>query len=82
MAYQEIGEKIKVLAMFKNGTVFPRVFDWNNRRHTVDKVNLSYQEREGGSVSYFFAIEANGLVAKIKYNDESLIWTVEEIWVN
>jgi hypothetical protein len=73
MSYQEIGERIKVLAVFKNGTVFPHIFDWNN---------LCYQEREGGSVSYFFAIEAKGLVAKLKYNDKSMIWTIEEVWVN
>lgn len=81
MSYQEIGEKIKVLAVFKNGTVFPHIFEWSGRRYKVDKVNLAYQEREGGSINYFFAIESKGLVAKIKYNDKSMIWALEEIWV-
>lgn len=89
MSYQEIGEKIKVLAIFKNGTVFPHIFEWSGRRYKIDKVNLAYQEREGGSINYYFAIESlsassrqeSSLVAKIKYNDKSMIWTLEEIWV-
>lgn len=80
MAYQEIGEQIKVLAVFKNGTVFPYAFDWHNRRHKINKVNLAYQEREGASINYFFAIESKGLVAKLKYNDRSMMWSLEEIW--
>lgn len=82
MSYQQINERIKVLAVFKNGTVFPYVFEWNSRRHKIDKVNLNYQEREGSSINYYFAIESKGLVAKIKYNDKSMIWGLEEIWVN
>jgi hypothetical protein len=81
MGYQEIGEKIKVLAVFKNGTIFPHIFEWNNRRHKVDKVNLSYQEREGQSINYYFAVESGGLVAKLKYNDKGMDWSIEEVWV-
>lgn len=80
MAYQEVGEKIKVMAIFKNGTVFPYIFEWGSRRHKINKVNLSYQEREGSSINYFFAIEAGGLVAKLKYNDKTMIWSLEEFW--
>ncbi len=81
MSYETIQEKVEVLASFRDGTIFPKVFKWRGKQRLVDKVNLSYQEREGGSVSYYFAIEANGLVAKLKYNDKSMIWSLEEIWV-
>lgn len=80
MAYQEIREQIKVLAVFKNGTVFPYVFEWNGQRRKIDKVNLSYQEREGASINYWFAVESAGLVAKIRYNNMSMTWSMEEIW--
>ena len=82
MAYQEVREKIKVLAVFKDGTVFPHIFEWGGKRREVDKVNMSYQEREGASINYYFAIESKGLVAKVKYNDKAMIWTMEEIWVD
>jgi hypothetical protein len=80
MAYADIKEKIKVMAIFKEGTIFPYVFGWGKKRYRVDKVNLAYQEREGSSINYFFAIEAKGLVAKLKYNNVSFVWTLEEIW--
>lgn len=81
MAYEIVSENIKVAAVFKNGTVFPYVFEWGKRRRKIDKVNLSYQEREGNSINYWFAIESDGLVAKLKYNNISLIWRLEEVWI-
>lgn len=82
MAYETVGEKIKVLAVFKNGTIFPYAFEWQNKRRKIDKVNLAYQEREGNSINYWFAVESGGLIAKLKYNNVSLVWVLEEIWVN
>ena len=82
MSYQEVGEKISVLVIMKNGTIFPHAFNYAGKKRKVNKVNLSYQEREGSSINYFFAIEAAGMIAKIKYNNVSLIWTLEEIWVD
>lgn len=81
MSYEVVGEKIEVLAFCKNGTIFPYIFRWKGKRRPVDKVNLSYQERDGASINYYFAIESQGLVAKLKYNDKSLIWEIEEVWV-
>jgi hypothetical protein len=80
MSYAEIGEKIKMLAIFNGGTIFPYAFDWGKRRYKIDKVNLAYQERDGSSINYFFAIEAAELVGKIKYNNLSFVWTLLEIW--
>lgn len=80
MGYTEVKEKIKVLAVFKDGAVFPYILDLRGKRFRVDKVNLSYQEREGTSINYFFAIESKGLVAKIKYNNTSMIWELLEVW--
>jgi hypothetical protein len=80
MGYNEVKEKIKVMAVFKDGTIFPYIIDWKRRRFRVDRVNLAYQEREGASINYFFAIESKGLVAKLKYNNTSMIWEILEVW--
>lgn len=81
MAYETIGEQIKVLAVFKNGTIFPHVFEWRGKRYQINKVNLAYQEREGSAINYWFAVESGGLVGKLKYNNFSLIWRFEELWM-
>jgi hypothetical protein len=80
MAYEEINERVEVLAVFKDGAIFPHIFAWRGKKRKIDKVNLSYQERDGASINYYFAIESQGLVAKLKYNDKSLLWTLEELW--
>jgi len=80
--YEEVGEKIKVLAEFTDGKIIPRVFKWKSKEYRVGKVNLFYQERQGKSVDYYFSVETDtGGVFKLKYNDEKLIWTLEELWV-
>lgn len=79
--YKEIGENIKVLAIFDNGQVIPKVIRWGRRKLTIKKVNLEYQERDGRSINYFFAVETDkDDVLKIKYNNEKLLWTIEEVW--
>jgi transcription elongation factor len=81
MSYQEVKQNIKVLAIFKNGTIFPYVIELHKKPRKIEKVNLSYQEREGSSINYYFAVESQGLVAKISFNNQSMIWRLEEIWV-
>jgi hypothetical protein len=80
--YEEVGEKVKVLAEFNDGLITPRVFKWSGKDNRIKKVNLFYQERHGKTVNYYFSVETNdGGVYKLKYNDEKLIWTLEELWI-
>lgn len=79
--YEEVGENIKVLAIFDNGQIIPKIIKWGRRKLTIKKVNLEYQERDGQSINYFFAVETDkDDVLKIKYNNEKLTWTIEEVW--
>lgn len=80
--YQQIGEKVKVLGSFEGGSLTPRILKWKGRNYTITKVNLAYQEREGKSMNYFYSAETGGgMVMKLRYNNEKLIWTLDEIWV-
>jgi hypothetical protein len=81
MTYSVVNEKINVLAVFKNGTIFPYIFSWQNKKRKIEKVNLRYQERNGSFINYYFAIESNGFIGKLKYDSNSMIWTLEEVWV-
>ncbi len=79
--YTTIDKKVKMIALFDGGRVIPRIFRWQNRDHKVREVSISYREREGRSVSYYFGIETeDGGVFKLKYNDQQLIWTLLEVW--
>jgi len=80
--YEKIGDKIKVLATFENGVITPEVFKWHNRDYRVKSVSLRYDEKQGASVNHFLAIETeDGGVFKLIFNDKSLVWTLDEVWV-
>jgi hypothetical protein len=79
--YETIGDKIKVLAVFENSVVTPRLFRLQNRDYKIKSVSLRYQEKSGASVNHFFAVETEeGGVFKIRFNDKSLVWNVDEVW--
>lgn len=73
---------MKVRADFEAGNIMPRLVKWNNRDLKIEKINLVSQEREGKSINYYFAVETDkGNCLKLKYNNEKLIWSIEEIWI-
>ncbi len=80
--YEKVEEKVKMLAIFEGGAVVPQIFKWQNRTYKIKNVNLAYQEREGRSINYYYSVDCeDGGVFKLKYNDENLTWTIEELWV-
>jgi hypothetical protein len=80
--YQEVKEKIKVMAIFSGGKVIPKVFKWSGRDYKVSNINIIYEEREGKAINYFFSVTCmSGGVFKLKYSDIKLIWVLEEYWV-
>lgn len=72
-------EQIKVLAEFENGGVAPRIFKWHDRNYKIERVCLSYQEREGRWINYFFSAETRGGIYKLRFNNGTLIWTIEGV---
>jgi hypothetical protein len=79
--YTQIGKKIKVIALFENGKVIPKIFRYDNRDHKVKEVSLAYEERDGRSINYHFGIETEGgNVMKLRFNNEKLTWWLDEVW--
>lgn len=79
--YTKVNQKIKMMAMFENGKIIPKVFRYENRDYKVKAISLAYEERDGRSINYYFGIETeDGNVMKLRYNDEQLTWWLDEIW--
>jgi len=79
--YTKVDKKIKMIALFENGKIVPKIFRWQSRDYKVKEVSLAYDERDGRSKNYYFGIETeDGNVMKLKYNDEKLTWWLDEIW--
>lgn len=80
--YEKVSDKVKVLASFECGVITPRIFKWHNRDYRVKSVSLRYDEKQGDSINHFFAIETeDDGVFKLIFNDKSLVWTLDEVWV-
>jgi hypothetical protein len=78
---EKIGKKIRVVADFNGGQVKPMIFKWQNRNYKVKSVAMSYQERDGASINYYYSVETDtGGVFKLRYNDQKLVWWLEEYW--
>ena len=79
--YEKINEKIEVLGDFKWGSVMPRAFKLKGKVLNVKKVHLSYQEREGKFINYYYSAETEQGIYKIKFNNGSLVWEALELWL-
>jgi len=79
--YTKVEKKIKMIALFENGKIIPKIFKYSNRDYKVVEISLAYEERDGRSVNYYFGIATdNGNVMKLRYNDVGLTWWLDEIW--
>lgn len=79
--YEQVGDKVKTLAVFENGVITPRLFRLGGRDYKIKEISLRYQEKSGVSINHYFAIETeSGGVFKLSFNDKSFIWKVDERW--
>ncbi len=79
--YEKISEKIELIGTFKGGSVMPQAFKLKRKVIKIDKVHLSYQEREGNFINYYYSAETERGIFKLKFNNGSLVWEAEEMWV-
>ena len=52
-----IGEKVNVMAVFKNGSVMPKKFVWNGKELIVNKIDLNYSKMIGDVVIRLAAVK-------------------------
>jgi len=79
--YDNISEKVRVLAVFERGVISPRLFRWSSRDYKIMSVSMRYQEKNGASINHYFSVETeDGGVFKLVFNDKLLTWTLEEVW--
>lgn len=79
--HEKVNEKIEVLGDFKGGSVVPRAFKLAGKVLKINKVHLSYQEREGKFINYYYSVETEGAIYKLKFNNGSLVWETLELWL-
>ncbi|OGE81300.1 MAG: hypothetical protein A3H72_00505 [Candidatus Doudnabacteria bacterium RIFCSPLOWO2_02_FULL_48_8] len=79
--FSQIDEPIDVIAKFSKNKLTPVKFLWGGREYLVRKINLTWSSFEGRSKIYYFAVSDNVNCFKLRFDTESLRWTLLESYV-
>ncbi|KKR70038.1 MAG: hypothetical protein UU12_C0031G0017 [Candidatus Woesebacteria bacterium GW2011_GWA2_40_7b] len=56
----------------------PKYVLWKGRNHTITQIGLHHVFREGKILYHIFSVVADTLFMRLKFDTESLHWTLEE----
>ena len=76
--FNEINDRIEVIAKFAGNKTTPVKFLWGNREILIKKVNLVYSRFVGKTKFYYFAVSDSANYFKLQFNTEDLQWTLLE----
>lgn len=76
---QTLNEIIQVLAYFKNGKLYPRIFIWNNKKYKVKTINYNWQERRGRETISYFSVSTDPDLYQISFNNTTFGWRIDKI---
>ncbi len=74
----DIGETVRVGAVFSGAAVQPRWFDWQQRRYDITTVTYRWQSRMGEALLAHFAVSAGGNLYELSFNRQTLQWRLEK----
>lgn len=79
----EINSPINVVAVFKKNSVIPLFFKYQNRTYKIKNIDLAYPVREGNVDLMSFSVSDKfDNSYKLKFNQKTLAWILEEIWTS
>ncbi|MDD5729706.1 MAG: hypothetical protein PHN57_01060 [Candidatus Omnitrophica bacterium] len=76
---EPLAEIIEVLAWFKQGKIYPRLFTWNNKKYKVKRVTYNWQERRGQETINYFSVSTGSDLYQISFNAKTLGWRIDKI---
>ncbi len=81
MKVEEIGEPIRVLAVFSGGGVEPIRFRWAGRTYRVEAVNGRWVDRHGEGYSLYFSVQAGEETFTIHFSSVQVQWWLDQVAV-
>jgi hypothetical protein len=78
--YEDIGVRISVVAIFRNGGLFPHSFEWCQRTYLVQDVNFKHKQKLGESLVLYFSVLTKSNMYELSYNLNELSWKLERVW--
>jgi hypothetical protein len=75
MRYEDIGDPIEVITLFRDGVIKPLKFRWKGRVYRVNRVNGGWCSDEGSARFHHFSVMSDGPdVYELAYNTADLHW--------
>lgn len=72
-----LNEKIKVGAVFRNGTVFPKWFQNKNRKVRVKEITYTWKKRDGDNTFLHFSVTDGATLYELSFQPDTLSWNLE-----
>lgn len=79
---QKLSELVSVQMIFDHRLhkASPQQIFWNNKIYPVTQVGLRHCFREGRKLIHIFSLISRGTFFRLRFDTESLTWTLEEIY--
>ena len=77
---QKIDENIDIILIYKNNSMFPVKFRWNDKHYPVKRINNRWVEREGSFKKYFFTLSCGKEeVYEVYLHTKNMNWKLNAI---
>ena len=80
MRYEDIQDKIEMIALFQDGRIRPLKFRWKERVYRVERVNGEWVSDEGETRFHHYSVMTTGPdVYELTYNSQSSGWRLNRV---
>ncbi|MDH4222510.1 MAG: hypothetical protein OEV55_03105 [candidate division Zixibacteria bacterium] len=80
--YQDIEEKIEVLALFQQGKILPLRFKWKGRTYRISRLENKWKSDSGEKYIWNFSVsDSASNLFHLTYNEEQHTWKLSRVWV-
>jgi hypothetical protein len=80
MRYEDIGDPIEVITLFRDGALKPLKFRWKGRVYRISRVNGGWCSDEGATKFHHFSVMSDGPdVYELAYNSSDLNWELSRV---
>ena len=76
---EHLNEKIEVLALFRAGKIYPRIFFWKHKKYKIRNITYNWQERRGQEMLNYFSVSTGIDLYQISFNNTTLSWRLDKI---